>query len=135
MATLSNLTGQSAGTVLTTAQISLFLDNGAYSDYTVRQGVITGMSNGTALTGSGGEITPSVDETVDVETRTPDNQTAPTVTGQAGGSHDTGVSEATSQNIVRFDGAALKVNHSVGDTVLYICVRTSAGDIVGKYVS
>jgi hypothetical protein len=133
MALLANLTGQSAGAVLTTAQISLFLDNGASSDYTVRQGVITGMSNGTPITGSGGEITPSsFNETT--ETNTADNQSAPVVTGQAA-AHDTVGAEAKSVNVVRFDGQALKVAHVVGDTVLYICVITSAGDIVGKYVS
>jgi len=118
MSFLANLTGQSVSTVLTSAQIQLFLDNGASCDYTVRQGVISGMGDGTALTGSGGIITPSsFDETT--ETKTP----------------DTVGSEAKSLDLVRFDGQALKVNHANGDTVLYICVITSAGDIVGKYVS
>jgi hypothetical protein len=117
------------------------------------------MSNGTPLTGSGGIITPSTfdetDETgkgpedyIDPATAaadgrtsrsdnagTKDDQSAPTVTGQAGGSHDTGVVEAISLNKVRFDGQALKVAHVNGDTVKYICVVTDAGDIIGKYVS
>jgi hypothetical protein len=126
MAALANLTGQSIGSVLTSTQVPIFLDNGSSCDFTVRQGVIGGMSNGTALTGSGGHIVPSTfDETT--ETKNPDNQ-APT-SGDAHGS------EGVAQNIVRFDGAALKVNHANGDTVLYICVITSAGDIVGKFVS
>jgi hypothetical protein len=115
---LTNLTGQSVGNVLLPTQISIALDNGATCDYTVRQGVISGMGDGIALIGSGGRITPSTfDETT--ETKTP----------------DTAGPEAKSVNLVRFDGSALKVNHANGDTVLYVCVINSAGDIVGKYVS
>lgn len=126
MSFLANLVGQSVGAVLTSAQVQLFLDNGASSDYTVRQGVISGMSNGTAGIGSGGNITPSsFDETT--ETNTPDNQAA--TPGDAHGS------EAVSQNIVQFEGNSLLVNHVNGDTVKYICVITSAGDIDGRYVS
>ena len=162
MAAQANLTSNSAGDVLTAAQAGITLDRGAYTDYTVRTGKISSMSNGTALTGSGGIITPDVsgglDETTltgkgpedyidpatgNADTRTSrsdnpgtgDNQSAPTVTGQAGGSHDTGVVEAISQNCVRFDGLALKVAHVNGDDVKYICVITSSGDIMGKLVS
>jgi hypothetical protein len=162
MAAQANLTSNSAGDVLTASQAGITLDRGAYTDYTVRTGKISSMSNGTALTGSGGIITPDavggLDETTltgkgpedyidpatgNADTRTsraddagtPDNQSAPTVTGQAGGSHDTGVVEAISQNLVRFDGQALKVAHVNGDTVKYICVVTDAGDLTGKYVS
>jgi|SRR5271166_5752672 len=118
MAIPTDLVGQSAGNVLLSSQIKLYLDNGASSDYTVRQGTVHGMANGAALTGSGGYITPSsFDETT--ETTTP----------------DTAGPEAKELNQVRFDGAALKIAHVNGDTVLYICVIDSAGDIVGKYVS
>ncbi len=159
---LANLSSKSYGnTVVNGVDVSITISRGMYSDFTVRQGVISGMSNGTALTGSGGAIIPSgstPDETtltgkgpedyIDpatgiADTRTartdaagtPDNQSAPTVTGQAGGSHDTGVVEAISQNLVRFAGSDLKVNHVNGDTVKYICVITDAGDIAGAYVS
>ena len=157
---LANLSSKSVNDVCnSTTEVSITLDRGAFCDYTVRAGVISGMSNGAALTGSGGVITPSTfDETdltgkgpedyidphtgtTDARTSTADNagtkddQSAPTVTGQAGGSHDTGVVKAITHNIVRFDGAALKVAHVNGDTIKYICVVTSAGDLVGKYVS
>ena len=159
---LSDLSTKVAGNTVTNGvDVSITISRGSYSDFTVRAGIISGMSNGTALTGSGGIITPpSEDETTlagkgpedyidphtgttDARTSTSDNtaggrcgdQTAPTVTNQAGGSHDAGVAEATSLNLVRFDGAALKVTHVNGDTVKYICVITDAGDIVGKYVS
>jgi len=108
------------------SQIKIYLDNGASCDYTVRQGIVHGMSNGTALTGGGGYITPSTEDETTL-THTPDNQAATT--------GDTQGSEAVSVNEVRFDGEALKVTHANGDTVLYICVITSAGDIAGKYVS
>jgi len=118
MSVLANLTGQSVGAVLPASSFNFALDNGASCDYTVRQGVISGMSDGAALIGSGGIITPSTfDETT--ETKTP----------------DTAGTEAKSANLVRFDGQALKVAHSNGDTVLYVCVVTSAGDLAGKLVS
>jgi hypothetical protein len=160
MALLADLSSKSVNdTVTNGVDVSITISRGAYSDFTVRAGVISGMSNGTALTGSGGIITPSTfDETdltgdgpedyIDPHTGTTDartstsanvgtkdDQSAPTVTGQAGGSHDTGVVEAISLNKVRFDGQSLKVAHVNGDTVKYICVVTDAGDIVGKYVS
>lgn len=126
MSFLANLTGQSVNAVLSNTTISIAIDDGASCDYTVRQGVIGGMSNGAALIGSGGHITPSTfDETL--QTHTSDAQTP--------GAGDSVGSEAKEVNVVRFDGNALKVAHSNGDTVLYICVITSAGDIVGKLVS
>jgi len=134
MSFLTNLVGQSDSTVLTNTQIQLFLENGASSDYTVRTGVIGGMSNGTPLTGSGGYITPSdgFDETT--ETNTADNQTAVAGDYNFPSLHNERP-EAKSVDQVRFDGSALKVAHVNGDTVLYICVITSAGDISAKYVS
>jgi len=121
MALPNDLVGQSAGTVLLPSQIKIYIENGESSDYTVRQGVVQGMANGTAISGSGGYIIPSsFDETT--ETNTSD--------AQAGLEP-----EAKAVNQVRFDGQALKVNHANGDTVLYIACITSAGDIVGKYVS
>jgi hypothetical protein len=160
MALLADLSTKNAGDVVVNGvDVQITIERGAYSDFMVRAGVIGGMSNGTALTGSGGHITPSSEDETTLtgkgpedyidpatgvaDTRTsraddagtPDNQSAPTVTGQAGGSHDTGVVEAISLNQVRFDGLALKVAHVNGDTVKYVCVITSAGDIVGKYVS
>ena len=160
MALLTDLSSKSAGDVVTNGvDVAITISRGAFSDFTVRAGVVSGMSNGTALVGSGGIITPSIEDettlpgkgpedyidpaTATTDTRTstsddagtPDNQSAPTVTGQAGGSHDTGVVEAISQNLVRFAGSDLKLNHVNGDTVKYICVITDAGDITGAYVS
>ncbi len=149
MAYLANLTGQSESAVLNNTQIQLFLDNGSYCDYTVRKGIIGGMSNGTALTGSGGYITPDAnfDETTETggtaTVGTPDNASAPVIAPNpesalgpvTGSTTQAKGPEAVSRNQVRFDGQALKVSHVNGDTVLYICVITSAGDIVGKYVS
>ncbi len=143
MAYLANLTGQSESAVLNNTQIQLFLDNGSYCDYTVRKGIIGGMSNGTALTGSGGYITPDANFDETTETGAPDNASAPVIAPNpesalgpvTGSTTQAKGPEAVSLNQVRFDGQALKVNHVNGDTVLYICVITSAGDIVGKYVS
>ncbi len=171
MAYLANLTGQSESAVLNNTQIQLFLDNGSSCDYTVRKGIIGGMSNGTALTGSGGYITPDAnfDETTETgdapldatanelvgsvydtvstprtaTVGTPDNASAPVIAPNpesalgpvTGSTTQAKGPEAVSLNQVRFDGQALKVNHVNGDTVLYICVITSDGDIVGKYVS
>ena len=126
MALLTNLTGQSVGAVLNnTTQLGITISNGEYSDFTVRQGVISGMSNGTALTGSGGVITPSTyNETLETEEG-----------GAEPGTPSTAGPEAKSVNLVRFDGQALKVAHLNGDTVLYIACVTDGDDIVGKYVS
>lgn len=170
MALLTNLAGQSVGAVLTTSQIQIFLSRGSFCDYTVRQGVISGMSNGTPLTGSGGIITPSSFDETTLTGKGPEDYTTQTEIGtpevfttvSAAGSDNPGTSdaqsvpavvlnpesannppqsnqskgvEAVSLNLVRFDGQALKVQHANGDTVLYICVITDAGDVVGKYVS
>ncbi len=143
MAYLANLTGQSESAVLNNTQIQLFLDNGSYCDYTVRKGIIGSMSNGTALTGSGGYITPDANFDETTETGARDNASAPVIAPNpesalgpvTGSTTQAKGPEAVSLNQVRFDGQALKVNHVNGDTVLYICVITSAGDIVGKYVS
>ena len=130
---LTNLSSKSVNDVLTSSDITLYLDNGASTDWTVRLGVIGGMENGTALTGSGGYITPASKDETDL-THTKDDQVL--VAGDVNHlSVDAEHTEAVSVNQVRFDGNALKVNHVNGDTVKYVCVITSAGDICGKYVS
>jgi|SRR5208337_3131333 len=152
MSLLANLSGKSVNDVVTNGvDVQITISRGAFCDFTVRQGVISGMSNGTALTGSGGIITPSMfdetDETgkgpedyIDPHTGTTDTRTS---TSDNPGTKDDQVVpagqakgvEAVTLNLVRFDGLALKVNHVNGDTVKYICVITDAGDVVGKYVS
>src|ERR1039458_693810 len=62
---LADLSTKVAGNTVTNGvDVSITISRGSYSDFTVRAGIISGMSNGTALTGSGGIITPpSEDET------------------------------------------------------------------------
>ena len=104
MALLTNLTGQSIGAVLTTSQIQIFLSRGAFCDYTVRQGVISGMSNGTPLTGSGGIITPSSFDETTLTGKGPEDYTTQTEIGtpevfttvSAAGSDNPGTSDAQS---------------------------------------
>jgi hypothetical protein len=111
---LTNLTGQTVGTVLTTIQFSPVLDDGAFCDQTVYQGTISGL--GPSGNGAGviapiganlGTLYPSLVE---------------------GNRHPL--------NLVR--AAELDRTlppYSNGQTVKFICVVTSAGDLTARLVT
>ncbi len=104
---LTNLTGQAVGTVLTTAQFNPVLDKGASCDMTVRQGTIYGLES---PSGHGTGLIAPIG--VNLALR------------------------AGQQNIVRA-GEADKVAppYVNGQTVLFVRVVTSAGDLTAKLVT
>ncbi|HTC50125.1 MAG TPA: hypothetical protein VK722_22585 [Candidatus Aquilonibacter sp.] len=111
---LSNLTGQTPGTVLTLDEFDPLLDLGASCDQTVRQGTIYGLNPD----GSGtGNIVPDGSGTGNI---VPDDN----LTVQSG-----------QQNIVRAGAGDIVVPHVNGDTVLFVCVVNSAQDLTAQLVS